>query len=74
MGNMQTIMEININKATSGNILSKTLKTIANDIRVPLTDSINSGILNGIFPDELKLAGKTPLYEKSDPEDKKITH
>ena len=63
MGNMQTIMEININKATSGN-----------DIRVPLTDSINSGILNGIFPDELKLAGKTPLYEKSDPEDKKITH
>ena len=34
------------------------------------TDCINSAILNGVFPDELKLADVTPLYKKSDPEDK----
>ena len=63
-------MELNKNKATSGNIPTKTLKTIARDICVPLTDCINSAILNGVFPDELKLADVTPLYKKSDPEDK----
>ena len=58
----QTIMELNKNKATSGNIPTKTLKTIARDICVPLTDCINSAILNGVLPDELKLADGTPLY------------
>ena len=66
----QTIMELLKNKATSGNILTKTLKAIARDICVPLTDCINSAILNGVFPDELKLADVTHLYKKSDPEDK----
>ena len=66
----KAIMELNKNKATSGNIPTKTLKTIARDICVPLTDCINSAILNGVFPDELKLADVTPLYKKSDPEDK----
>ena len=66
----QTIMELNKNKATSGNIPTKTLKTIARDICVPLTDCINSAILNGVFPGELKLADVTPLYKKSNPEDK----
>ena len=66
----QTIMELNKNKATSGNIPTKTLKTIVRDICIPLTDGINSAILNGVFPDELKLAHVTPLYTKSDPEDK----
>ena len=55
-------MELNKNKATSGNIPTKTLKTIAQDICVPLTDCINSAILNGVLPDELKLADGTPLY------------
>ena len=40
-------------------------------ICVLLTDCINSAILNVVFPDELKLAYVTPLYKKSDPEDKK---
>ena len=31
---------------------------------------INSAILNGLFPDELKLVDVTPLYKKSDPEHK----
>ena len=44
----QTIMELSKNKATSGNI-AKALKTIARDICDPLTDFINSAILNGIF-------------------------
>ena len=38
---------------------------------VPLTDRINSAILNGVFPDELKLADLTPLYKKRYPEDKR---
>ena len=63
-------MELDKNKATSGNIPTKTLKTIARDICVPLTDCINSAILNGVFPDELKLADVTPLFKKSDPKDK----
>ena len=50
----QTIMELNKNKATSGNIPTITLKMIARDTCVPLTDCINSAILNGVFPDELK--------------------
>ena len=66
----QTIMKLNKNKATSGNIPTETLKTIAQDICVPLTDCINSAILNGVIPDALKLADETPLYKKSDPEDK----
>ena len=66
----QTIIELNKNKATSGNIPIKALKTITRDICVPLADCINLAILNGVFPDELKLADATPLYKKSDPEDK----
>ena len=63
-------MELNKSKATSGNIPTKTLKTITRDICVPLTDCINSVILHGVFCDELKLADVTPLYKKSDSEDK----
>ena len=66
----QTITKLNKNKVTSGNIPSKTLQTIARDICSPITDSINSAILNGVFSLELKLADVTPLYKKSDPEDK----
>ena len=69
MGNIQTIMELNKIKATSRNIPTKTLKMIGRDICVPLTDCINSTILNSVFPDELKLVDVTPLYKKSDPED-----
>ena len=66
----QTITKLNKNKVTSGNIPSKTLQTIARDICSPITDSINSAILNGVFSVELKLADVTPLCKKSDPEDK----
>ena len=66
----QTIIELNKNKATSGNIPTKTLQTIAPDICTPLSDCINSAILNGVFSVELKLADVTRLYKKSDPEDK----
>ena len=63
----QTIMELNKNKATSENIPTKALTTIARVICVLLTDCINSATLNGIFSDDLKLAdvstrkSKTPL-------------
>ena len=45
----QTIMELNKNKTASGNTPTKPLKTIAQDICVPLTDCINSAIVNGVF-------------------------
>ena len=61
-------MQLNKNKATSGNIPTKTLKTIARDICVSLTPCINSAIFNGVFSDELKLAELAPLYKKGDPE------
>ena len=65
----QTIMELDTNKRTSGNIPPKTLKLAAKDICVPLTDCIISTILNGVFPDEIKLTGVTRLHKKSDPGD-----
>ena len=40
------------------------------DICAPLTDCINSAILSGVFTDELKLGSVTPLYKKTDSEDK----
>ena len=51
-------MELNKNKAASGNgnIPIKSLETNASDMFVPLTDYINSTILNGVFHYELKLA------------------
>ena len=54
-------MELNKNKAASENIPTKALKTIARDIRVRLTDCMNSSVLHGIFPDKLKLVDVTPL-------------
>ena len=66
----QTITKLNKNKATSGNILTKTMQTIAGDICTSLTDCINSAILDGVFSVSLKLADVTPLYKKSDPEEK----
>ena len=54
-------MELNKNKATSENIPTKALTTIARDICVPLSDCINSAVLHGIFPDKLKLEDVTPL-------------
>ena len=63
-------MELNKNKATRGNIPTKTLTTIARDICVPLTNCTNSSILNGVFLDELKLADVALLHKKSNSDDK----
>ena len=57
----QAVMELNKNKATSRNIPTKFLKKIARDTCVPLTDCMNSAILTGLFPDELKEGYVTPL-------------
>ena len=45
----QTIMELNKNKATNGNIPTKVLRRIARNTCVLLTDCINSALLNGVF-------------------------
>ena len=60
----QTIIKPNKNKATSGNFPTKTLKTIARDICVPLTGCIKSAILNVVFPDGIK------FRKKNDPDNK----
>ena len=61
-------MELNKCKVTRGKIPSKTQKIVAQKICVPLSDSINSGILNIVFPDEATLAGVTPLHKESYPD------
>ena len=60
----QTTMELIKNKAAVEIFLLK------RDICAPLTDCINSAILSGVFTDELKLASVTPLYKKTDSQDK----
>ena len=52
----QTIMELNKNKAASGNIPTKALY-----ICVPLTDCIKSAILSAVFPVELKFEHAKPV-------------
>ena len=51
MGNVPTVMELNKNKATSGNFPTMSLKAISRDTCVPLTDCMNPAILNGVFSD-----------------------
>ena len=63
----QTTTKLNKNKLTSGNIPTKTLKTSERDICIPLTDCINSFILNGVFPNKSKLAEVIALHKKSNP-------
>ena len=63
-------MELDANKSTSGSIPTKILQTLAKEISIPLTDCINTAILNGKFPDELKLADVFPVFKKENVFDK----
>ncbi len=53
-------------KNSSGNdeLSNKLLKTIKNEISMPLTIIINQSLSTGIFPDALKLAKVKPIYKK----------
>ena len=66
----RAILSVNQNKSTSGIIPTKVLRSLAKEICIPLTDCINSAILNGKFPSELKMADVIPIFKKDDPFEK----
>ena len=45
----RAILSVNQNRSTNGTIPTKVLRSLAKEIRIPLTDCINSAILNEIF-------------------------
>ena len=49
---------------------TKVLRLLAKDICIPLTNCINSAILNGTFPSELKMAEVIPIFKKDNPLEK----
>ena len=56
------------NKNSSGydDISNKLLKSIKVEVCTPLTVIINQSLLNGIFPDALKITIVKPLFKKSE--------
>ena len=62
----RAILSVNQNKSNSGTIPTKVLRSLAKEICIPLTDCINSAILNEKFPSELKMAGVIPIFKKDD--------
>ena len=66
----RAIFSVNQNKSTSGTNPTKVLQSLAKEICIPLTDCINSAILNGKFPSELKMADVIPIFKKDDPFEK----
>ena len=58
-------LSVNQNKSTSGTIPTKVLRSLAKEICIPVTDFINSAILNGKFPSELKMADVIPIFKKT---------
>ena len=66
----RAILSVNQNKSTSGTIPTKVLRLLGEEIYIPLTDCINSAILNGKFPSEMKMADVIPIFKKDDPFEK----
>ena len=66
----RAILSINQNKSTSCTSPTKVLRSLAEEICIPLTDCINSAILNGKFPSELKMAEVILIFKKGDPFEK----
>ena len=62
----QVIMSLNQKKSTSGPLSTKILKIAAKVVCTPLTDCFNVALLDGVFPDELKLASVVPVFKKGD--------
>ena len=58
------ILSVNQNKSTSSTIPTNVLRSLAKEICIPLTDCINSPILNGKFPSEYQFSKKTILLKK----------
>ena len=64
------ILSVNQNKSTSSTIPTNVLRSLAKEICIPLTNCINSEILNRKFPSELKMANVIPIFKKDDPFEK----
>ena len=69
-GTYRTILSVNQNKSTSVTIQTKVLSLLAKEICISLTDCVNSAILNGKVPSELKMADLIPIFKKNDPFEK----
>ena len=63
----RAILSVNQNKLTSGTTPTKVLRSLAKIICISLTDCINSAILNGTFPSELKMANVIPVFKQDEP-------
>ena len=66
----RAILSVNQNKLISGTIPTNVLRSLAKEICIPLTNCINSEILNRQFPSELKMANVIPIFKKDDPFEK----
>ena len=66
----RAILSVNQNKPTSGTIPTKVLRSLAKEICIPLIDCVNSAIINGKFPSELKTADVILIFIKDDPVEK----
>ena len=66
----RAILSVNQNKSTSGTIPTKFLRSPSKEICIPLTDCINSVILNGKFSSKLKMADVIPIFKKGNPFEK----
>ena len=49
-----------------GGLSTKLLKSIQNEILLPVTLIINQSLTTGIFPDKLKVAKVIPIFKKGD--------
>ena len=66
----RAILSVNQNKPASGTIPTKVLRSLAKEICIPLIDCVNSAIINGKFPSELKTADVILIFIKEDPVEK----
>lgn len=64
--------QISVRKATGlDNLSAKLLKIVEPVILQPLTNIVNRTLVDGRFPDQLKVARVTPIHKKNDKLDKK---
>ena len=67
---IKLIDEIDCNKSSSSDIPAKIIKIAKEEIAEPIRNCMNSSISTGIFPDELKISGIAPVFEKEHSNDK----
>ena len=67
----EILKDLNISKANGpDNVSNRILKQVANSIARPLAKICNKSLSSGIFPDKWKEAHVSPVFKKSDRQDK----